>query len=83
VGSKLERHEVALAQARQWAYDAADDGDYLEAITWLRVIEVIEGSLPHTLVSLRSRCLGAFRDQMERFTLRTPDIGTTEGTRGA
>jgi hypothetical protein len=68
VRSKSERHDLAREQATRWAYAAADTGEYLEAIAWLRAIEVIEGTLPHTLVSLRSRCVSAFGVQMEQST---------------
>lgn len=59
---------MAREQATTWAYAAADDGEYLEALAWLRALEVIDGTLPHTLVSLRSRIVSAFGAQMERFT---------------
>lgn len=67
MASTLERRQSASAQARQWAHDAADDGEYLEAISWLRVLEVIEGSLPPTLAMLRTRCVRAFEEQMQQF----------------
>jgi hypothetical protein len=78
VSSNSNRRRLASEQARRWAYEAVDDGEYLEAISWLRVLEVIEGSLPHTLSVLRSRCVSAFGAQMERFPHRTTEPDTPD-----
>jgi hypothetical protein len=60
------RHELAIEQTTQWAHDAAQDGDYVEALSWLRALEVVEGSLSPKLQLLRRRCLIAFEQEMLR-----------------
>ena len=80
MSSKLNRRRLATEQARRWAYQAADDGEYLEAISWLRALEVIEGSLPPSLRLLRSLCVTAFGEQMQRFPHHTAEPGAPEAT---
>jgi hypothetical protein len=48
-----ERHARAVAQTVLWAKAAADGGDYQEALSWLRVLETVEGKLDPALTSLR------------------------------
>lgn len=83
MSSKPDRHDLAREHATGWAYAAADDGEYLEALAWLRALEVIDGALPLTLESLRSRIVSAFGVQMERFPYRKPDPGAAERPRDA
>jgi hypothetical protein len=78
MSTKSDRQKVAREQATRWAYAAADEGEYLEALAWLRALELLNGTLPHTLVSLRSRCVRAFGVQMGRLTHRKPDTGASQ-----
>lgn len=39
-------HESAVAQSLRWAQEAADSGDFSDALEWLRVVEVVRGDLP-------------------------------------
>jgi hypothetical protein len=43
--ARQERHEHAVAQTLRWARDAADGEDFSEALQWLLVVEVIDGTL--------------------------------------
>jgi hypothetical protein len=52
-----ERHRRAVAQTIQWAKDAAVAGHYQDALSWMRVLEAVEGELPRELERLRDRCL--------------------------
>ena len=46
LGSTPERHRAALRRSLSWAEQAAADGDYQVALSWLATIEAVEGSLP-------------------------------------
>jgi len=43
--ARQERHEHAVAQTLRWASDAAAGEDFSEALQWLLVVEVIDGTL--------------------------------------
>ena len=51
-----KRHLLAIERTLGWAEDAAAAGDVQEALAWLRLIEAVEGRLPHRLVPLRDDC---------------------------
>jgi hypothetical protein len=42
---RQKRHECAVAQTLRWARDAAAEQDFGEALSWLSVIEAIDGTL--------------------------------------
>jgi hypothetical protein len=46
VMARAERHQTAVAQTLGWAREAADGGDFGDALEWLRVVEVVDGALP-------------------------------------
>jgi hypothetical protein len=48
-----DRHARAVAQTVAWALSAADGGNYQEALSWLRVLEAVDGSLEPRLATLR------------------------------
>ena len=41
-----ERHRVAVANTLGWAQEAAQRGDYADALEWLRTVEAIGEQLP-------------------------------------
>ena len=41
----------------RWAKDAADAGHYQDALSWMRVLEAVEGELPAELEVLHEHCL--------------------------
>jgi hypothetical protein len=41
-----ERHRLAVERSLRWAEDAAEQGDYANALSWLATIEAIDGELP-------------------------------------
>ena len=41
-----ERHRVAVANTLGWAQEAAERGDYADALEWLRTVEAIGEQLP-------------------------------------
>ncbi len=41
-----ERHRVAVASTLGWAQEAADRGDYADALEWLRTVVAIGEQLP-------------------------------------
>jgi hypothetical protein len=52
-----QRHRLAVAQTARWAQDAADGGHYQDALSWMRVLEAVEGELPAELEPLHEHCL--------------------------
>jgi hypothetical protein len=52
-----KRHLLAIDRTVRWAEDAAAAGDVQEALAWLRVIEAVEGRLPHRLIPLLEDCV--------------------------
>ena len=56
-GTAGERHAQAVAQTADWARAAAEEGNLQEALSWLRVIEAVDGFLADELRVLRDRCL--------------------------
>ena len=79
-----DRHLRAVEQTVLWAREAAEAGNYQDALSWLRVLEVTEGGVPLELVPLRDHCQSivhrravlhkARRTQFER---ALPEGGTT------
>ena len=51
-----DRHLRAVEQTVLWAKEAAAAGNYQDALSWLRVLEVTEGGVPLELVGLRDHC---------------------------
>jgi hypothetical protein len=45
-GSTLERHRRAVRRSLSWAEEAAAEGDYATALSWLAALEAAEGELP-------------------------------------
>jgi hypothetical protein len=39
--TRIARHEQAVANTLRWARQAADDGDFADALGWVRVLESI------------------------------------------
>jgi hypothetical protein len=46
VGGATDRHRAAVASTLRWAQEAADRGDYADALEWVRTIEAIGDQLP-------------------------------------
>jgi hypothetical protein len=51
LGSTPERHRAAVARTVSWAEEAAADGDYSTALSWLATVEAVEGRLTPELDS--------------------------------
>lgn len=47
------RHEAAVQRSLRWADEAAQQGDYANALSWLATIEAVDGSLPPSYESRR------------------------------
>lgn len=41
-----ERHRIAVERSLRWAEQAAEQGDYANALSWLATIEAVDGELP-------------------------------------
>lgn len=65
-----ERHRQAVAQTIVWAKDAASAGDYQDALSWMRVLEAVEGELPAELAPLLEECLTIIRERAEAHAAR-------------
>ena len=65
-----ERHRQAVAQTTQWALDAAAAGSYQDALSWIRVLETVEGELPAELASLHERCVAVVDARARAHDLR-------------
>src|SRR5436305_4367484 len=52
-----KRHLLAIERTVCWAEEAAAAGEVQEALAWLRVIEAVEGRMPHRLLPLLQDCL--------------------------
>jgi hypothetical protein len=44
---RSRRHELAIGQSLRFAEAAAAGGNFDDALAWLRVVERVEGELPH------------------------------------
>jgi hypothetical protein len=53
--SKSERHEAAVRRSLSWAHDDARAGDYAGALSWLDMIEAMDGTLPAGSETTRRR----------------------------
>ncbi len=51
----VDRHERALQQTFTWAQEAAARGDLAEAVSWLTMLESLEGRLPPAWEAQRRR----------------------------
>jgi hypothetical protein len=58
-----KRHAAAVARTVAWAREAAGQGDIAEAVSWLDVIEAIEGTLPPALSALRDEWIRGARSR--------------------
>ncbi len=65
-----ERHRRAVNQTTQWAMDAAAAGQYHDALSWMRVLETVEGELPEELETLHAHCTAAVRARVRAHDLR-------------
>lgn len=61
-----DRHEVAVRGTFGMACTAARDGQYQEALEWLRTIEVVQGELAPEHLELRRDCERALGRARER-----------------
>jgi hypothetical protein len=52
-GSTPERHREAVRRTLAWAEEAAAEGDYRTALSWLATIEAVDGELPAGLEARR------------------------------
>lgn len=49
-----ERHRLAVASTLGWAQEAAERGDYADALEWVRTVEAIGEQLPRLPDSART-----------------------------
>jgi hypothetical protein len=68
--ARAERHRRAVEQTIQWAIDAAGAGQYQDALSWMRVLETVEGQLPSELKPLRDRCQRVVQERAEAHAAR-------------
>jgi hypothetical protein len=68
--AREEQHHRAVAQTIQWTKDAAIAGHYQDALSWMRVLEAVEGELPAELEPLFDRCLAITRCRAEVHDVR-------------
>ena len=52
-GSTPARHRRGVRRTLDWAEEAAAEGDYATALSWLATIEAVEGQLPAGLEARR------------------------------
>jgi hypothetical protein len=43
---EMGRHERAVARSLGFAHEAAAEGDFVNAVRWLQVIQAVDGGLP-------------------------------------
>ena len=55
----MDRHLAAVASTLSWAEEAAERGDYAEALAWLTTVEAVDGELPDCYVTKRSALAAA------------------------
>ena len=48
-----DRHLAAVRRSLGWAEDAAQRGDYADALGWVRVVEAVGGPLPDIYITQR------------------------------
>ena len=65
-----ERHRRAVEQTIRWAREAARAGQYQDALSWMRVLETVEGQLPVELQPLRERCQSVVAERAEAHAAR-------------
>jgi hypothetical protein len=65
-----ERHERAVQQTYAWAREAAERGEYDEAIAWMGTLEAVEGELRPDWEAQRASWFDRTRD---------PADGTVDG----
>ena len=66
-----KRHLLAIERTVCWAEEAAAAGEVKEALAWLRVIEAVEGLMPHRLLPLLQDCLIRLEQVETRLELPT------------
>jgi hypothetical protein len=66
-----KRHLLAIERTVCWAEEAAAAGEVEEALAWLRVVEAVEGRMPHRLVPLLQDCLIRLEQAETRLELPT------------
>jgi hypothetical protein len=59
-----ERHALAVRQSLRWAVRAAREGDYERALSWLAVVERVDGTLPEEWRSTREVWVAAWGAQV-------------------
>jgi hypothetical protein len=59
-------HRVAVTQSLSWAEQAAAEGDYSGALSWLATIEAIDGELPSGVDAKRRTWAARARATAER-----------------
>jgi hypothetical protein len=57
------RDRTAGRQVASWANRAAEAGRYQDALSWLRALHVVDGSLPDELAVLHHDCTRHVRDR--------------------
>jgi len=61
-----ERHALAVLQSLRWAERAAREGDYEHALSWLAVVERVDGTLPAEWRCSREVWVAAWEAQIAR-----------------
>jgi hypothetical protein len=69
-----ERHRQAVAQTTQWAREAAAAGHYQDALSWIRVLETVDGALSAELEALSEQCLAIVRTRAQAHDARRRDF---------
>lgn len=41
-----ERHRIAVERSLRWADEAAEQGDFASAVSWLATVEAVDGEIP-------------------------------------
>ena len=58
-----DRHERAVQQTYAWAREAAERGEFDDAVAWLRTLEAVEGRLPPDWEAQRARWFDRARER--------------------
>jgi hypothetical protein len=69
-----DRHLRAVERTALWAKEAAEAGNYQDALSWLRVLEVTEGGIPLELVPLRDQCQRVVRHRAALYQNRRAQL---------